>query len=131
MSKEKEVLYILLEKNSEVSKRDVYLSDVAKMACSNENMLSRIKGMKLLKVPAVKKYRQVFNVIDARSRSGKPMIITTNLSLTELNNPKDLEHKRIYDRIKVLCPVNFGSNGRRAEQAQEKRRMAAELLRGD
>ena len=74
---------------------------------------------------------QVFNVIDARCRSGKPLIITTNLSLTELNNPKDLEHKRIYDRIKVLCPVNFGCNGRRAEQAQEKRRMAAELLRGE
>ena len=74
---------------------------------------------------------QVFNVIDARYRSGKPLIITTNLSLTELNNPKDLEHKRIYDRIKVLCPVNFGCNGRRAEQAQEKRRIAAELLRGD
>ena len=74
---------------------------------------------------------QVFNIIDARCRSGKPLIITTNLSLTELNNPKDLEHKRIYDRIKVLCPVNFGCNGRRAEQAQEKRRIAAELLRGD
>lgn len=74
---------------------------------------------------------QVFNVIDARCRSGKPLIITTNLSLTELNNPKDLEHKRIYDRIKVLCPVNFGCNGRRAEQAKEKRRMAAELLRGE
>lgn len=74
---------------------------------------------------------QVFNVIDARYRSGKPLIITTNLSLTELNNPKDLEHKRIYDRIKVLCPVNFGCNGRRSEQAQEKARVAAELLRGE
>lgn len=74
---------------------------------------------------------QVFNIIDARCRSGKPLIITTNLSLKELHNPKDLEHKRIYDRIKVLCPVNFGSNGRRTEQAEEKMRVAAELLRAD
>jgi hypothetical protein len=51
--------------------------------------------------------------------------------LADLHNPKDLEHKRIYDRIKVLCPVNFGSNGRRTEQAQEKMRVAAELLRGE
>ena len=38
---------------------------------------------------------QVFNVIDARYRSGKPLIITTNLSLTELNAPKSLDHTRI------------------------------------
>lgn len=75
---------------------------------------------------------QVFNVIDARYRSGKPLIITTNLSLIELNAPKSLEHKRIYDRIKEMCqPVNFGSNGRRTERAREKMQVAAELLRGD
>ena len=49
---------------------------------------------------------QVFNIIDARYRSGKPLIITTNLSLTELNAPKSLEHKRIYDRIKEMCHTN-------------------------
>ena len=75
---------------------------------------------------------QVFNVIDARYRSGKPLIITTNLSMAELNNPKSLEHKRIYDRIKEMCqPLNFGSDGRRYERAQEKMRVATELLRGD
>jgi len=75
---------------------------------------------------------QVFNVIDARYRSGKPLIITTNLSMAELNNPKSLEHKRIYDRIKEMCqPLNFGSNGRRSDRAQEKRRVAAELLKAD
>lgn len=75
---------------------------------------------------------QVFNVIDARYRSGKPLIITTNLSLTELNAPKSLEHKRIYDRIKEMCqPLNFGSNGRRTERAKEKMRIAGELLRAD
>lgn len=75
---------------------------------------------------------QVFNVIDARYRSGKPLIITTNLSLTELNAPKSLEHKRIYDRILEMCqPVNFGSKGRRANLAQDKMKRASELLRSD
>ena len=75
---------------------------------------------------------QVFNVIDARYRSGKPLVITTNLSLEELNAPKSLEHKRIFDRVKEMCqPVNFGSNGRRTERARAKMRVAAELLRGE
>lgn len=75
---------------------------------------------------------QVFNIIDARYRSGKPLVITTNLSLTELKAPRSLEHKRIYDRIMEMCqPVNFGSNGRRTDRAMEKTRMAAELLRAD
>ena len=75
---------------------------------------------------------QVFNVIDARYRSGKPLIITTNLSLAELSSPKSREHKRIYDRILEMCqPVNFGSIGRRSGRAREKMQMAAELLSGD
>ena len=40
---------------------------------------------------------QVFNVIDARSRTGKPLIVTTNLSLADLQNPSSLGYARIYD----------------------------------
>ena len=31
---------------------------------------------------------QVFNVIDSRYRSGKPLIVTTNLTLDDLHNPE-------------------------------------------
>ncbi|WP_373249760.1 ATP-binding protein [Mediterraneibacter gnavus] len=70
---------------------------------------------------------QVFNVIDSRYRSKKPMIITTNLTLSELNNPPDLMRKRIYDRILENCiplkinnqnirELNASSNMTRAKQ---------------
>lgn len=49
---------------------------------------------------------QVYNVIDSRYRSRKPLIVTTNLSLTELQNPQDTAHARIYDRMLEMCLPN-------------------------
>ena len=73
---------------------------------------------------------QVFNIVDARYRSGQPLIVTTNLSLSELQNPQSRECTRIYDRILEMCqPVNFGNNGRRKELAAVKMKKAAELLK--
>ena len=59
---------------------------------------------------------QVYNVIDSRTRSGRPLIVTTNLSLSELQNPTDTAHARIYDRVLELCiPICFtGESMRRA-----------------
>ena len=39
--------------------------------------------------------------------------MTTNLTLNELNNPRDTAHARIYDRLKEMCvPVNFSGESR-------------------
>ena len=45
----------------------------------------------------------VFNVINSRTCTGKPMIITTNLTREELSNPSEIGYKRIYDRIPERC----------------------------
>ena len=59
----------------------------------------------------------VYALIDGRVRSGKPMIITTNIPLTELKEPTTIEMGRIYDRILSRClPIVFsGRNKRRAD----------------
>lgn len=64
---------------------------------------------------------QVYNIIDARYKSNKPLIITTNLSITEIKNPVDTAHKRIYDRVLEMCvPVKFDGENFRQQKATEK-----------
>lgn len=74
---------------------------------------------------------QIFAVIDSRYRTGKPLIVTTNLSMSDLKNSADTAHRRIYDRLLEMCvPISFGTEGRRAERAKEKLHDAARLLNG-
>ena len=65
---------------------------------------------------------QMFSIVDSRYRSGKPLIVTTNLKLDELKHPPDLAHARIYDRILERCaPILFaGKNFREGNAASTK-----------
>ena len=64
---------------------------------------------------------QVYNIVDARYKSNKPLIITTNLSITEIKNPVDTAHKRIYDRVLEMCvPIKFDGENFRQQKATEK-----------
>lgn len=45
----------------------------------------------------------IFNIIDSRYRSGKPLIITTNLTADELKHPADMKKQRIYSRLFEMC----------------------------
>lgn len=75
---------------------------------------------------------QVFNVIDARARSGLPLIVTTNLTIEELKKPPTMQFARIYDRVLELCPVTIKMTGesRRVGSAAARREKARELLKG-
>ena len=61
----------------------------------------------------------IYNVIDTRYQSRKSLIITTNLTLSAIQNVDDLKLQRIYDRILSMCaPVQVvGDNLREAERA--------------
>lgn len=73
---------------------------------------------------------QVYNVVDTRARSGKPVIITTNLSMKDLENPHSLAYKRIYDRVLEMCPIRLKMVGesRRASNASDRRDAARRIL---
>lgn len=73
---------------------------------------------------------QVYNVVDTRARSGKPLIVTTNLSMQDLQNPPSLAYKRIYDRVLEMCPIRLKLVGesRRIDNANERKDKARRLL---
>lgn len=63
---------------------------------------------------------QVYDVIDSRYTSGKPMLITTNLSMEKIKNPEDIENMRIYDRVLERCfPIEVSGANRRRKAVRE------------
>lgn len=57
----------------------------------------------------------VFNVIDSRYRSGKPLIVTTNISPADMDAEPNISRKRIYSRIKEMCvPIEVTGTDRRS-----------------
>lgn len=72
---------------------------------------------------------QVFNIIDSRYRAGKPMIITTNLSMQKLATETELSDKRVYDRIIERCfPVEVSGESRRVKKLISSREEMKSLL---
>ena len=59
----------------------------------------------------------IFNIIDSRYRSGKPMIITTNLTLQEIKSPSNVADGRCFDRILERCfPLEVNGASRRRKK---------------
>ena len=54
---------------------------------------------------------QLFTVIDTRALAKRPLIVTTNLTVAEMEASQDLEQRRIYDRVLGLCPLRIGFAG--------------------
>ena len=51
---------------------------------------------------------RVFDVINRRRLTGKPMLVTINLPLSTMQKAQDIGDRRIYDRIlEVRVPIMF------------------------
>lgn len=73
---------------------------------------------------------QVYDVINSRYLSGRPMIVTTNVPLGELHETENEAYARIYDRILEVCaPVRFTGEEVRKQLGQERFREFKEMLK--
>lgn len=60
------------------------------------------------------------SIIDARYRSGKPLIVTTNLTANEMKHPEDIRKQRIYSRLFEMCiPFEVNGNDRRKDKLKK------------
>ena len=74
----------------------------------------------------------VFSVLDRRVCSGKPMIITTNLTIKEMRETQNLDYKRIYDRVLGSCqPVCIKGESHRRERGNQNKRVFEQIFRDE
>lgn len=85
----------------------------------NLDYIDRLMGFDLLVIDDLGTERntayateQIFNIVDSRIRTGKPIIITTNLTPEAMDAEQDMRYWRIYDRIGGMCPIRIRMNGK-------------------
>ena len=72
---------------------------------------------------------QVYNLVNGRYLARKPMIITTNLTLQQMKEPRSMEEQRIFDRVLERCiPICFEGESLRRDMAAENLRFYRSLL---
>lgn len=72
-------------------------------------------------------WEQVFGIFDARSRCKKPLIVTTNLTMQELEHPSSVTAGRVYDRVMGMCPIRIKMQGKSRRQISAAQRQADAL----
>ena len=73
--------------------------------------------------------QKLFDVIDARVKQNKPMILTTNLTMEEMKRPENLTYERIFSRVMGVCvPIVFEGRDLRKAQGAEKIRQGLGLF---
>lgn len=114
------------------------LNDLAASFAGRNEYITRLCGYELLILDDLgierdTEYAQehVYNVIDSRYRSRKPLIATTNLPLEALQHPKDTPHARIYSRVIEMCvPIRCTGRQNRKITAQRKMERLKTLMNG-
>lgn len=101
-----------------------------------QKYIDRLNGFDLLVIDDLAAERdtdymweQIMSVVDARYRSGLPLIVTTNLTAAELSDDSDIRKRRVYSRLKEMCiPLRMTGEDRRNVKMREKMDAARGLL---
>lgn len=108
-----EMLYLKIERNSQVDHIDVRLGDVAKLECVNSSIKNRLKTMKLLKIQAQKSDRYVFSVMKVIEKIHEiyPKLEIQNLGesdfIIEYESPEYAKGRFNTLKVIVLCILIF------------------------
>lgn len=71
----------------------------------------------------------IYSVIDTRHKSGKPLIVTTNLSGDNLKHPTDIHSERVFSRLFEMCiPVEVKGTDRRKLKLRDADKDLKEML---
>lgn len=74
---------------------------------------------------------RVYDIIDSRYRSNKPIILTTNLTMEQMKDCDDIRYNRIYDRIFEMCyPVKVTGLSWRKREAASRYAETKKILEG-
>ena len=74
---------------------------------------------------------KVYGIIDNRYRAKKPLILTTNLTLRQMQEATDIRYARIYDRIFEMCyPMEFSGVSWRKREAAQRYEDTRKILEG-
>ena len=72
---------------------------------------------------------KIYEILTARYHSGKPLIVTTNLTPKSMKECTNDNYKRIYDRVLEMChPIVLVGESRRIKIAEEKNKFMKEFL---
>lgn len=73
-----------------------------------------------------------YDIVNTRYKEKKPLVITTNLTMTAIRDEKETNLRRIYDRIIEMCsPVKVAGIERRKNIARNKMQEMTRLLDGE
>lgn len=104
-----------------------------------EKLIAKLNRAKLLIIDDLGAERstdyaleKVYNIVDSRYRARLPMILTTNLELSDMQRASDIRYSRIYDRIFEVCyPVRFTGSSFRKLEAKKRFDEMKSFLEGD
>jgi len=103
-----------------------------------EAFSSKLSSVKLLVIDDLGAERntdyaleKVYGIVDNRYRAKKPLILTTNLTLEQMQAVNDIRYERIYDRIFEMCfPIEFTGISWRKREAAQRYEETKKLLEG-
>ena len=109
------------------------LSDLVHNRTSDKEQTVNLKSFELIILDDIgveNNSQTVFNIVDEIYRMSIPVIVTTNLTPSEIKKPSTLEKKRIYDRILERCCVtkNVPVNKSRLELGKQAKKRTFEFL---